>query len=257
MVSRRRITAGQVEDIEAVRVNPVLLRDWIFVDIGFSSTEESCGVAIGKDDPEEVTFANLVKKLAAQVAEVEKPHKPLNLLLEAPLSIAFTTDGNPTARVFESKKESTPPKLAELMDDTHRGWYYNAGANTMAGATRLIWELRKCKRRRDIRLFEGYAPRESERRDEIKSKKGDHAKVVRQLRALVKGEIRCPVLSPGKITVDLHVWPIVGIEGWDSHKPPKDNMIPPVVWVPPKCLGEEPESTIGQCPCAIVRNQVP
>ena len=234
MASKCRITAGQVRDIEKVQGEPALLKDWIFVDIGFSSTEESCGVAIGNVEAEEVKFANLVKIAVSKVTEVEKPNTPLNLLLEAPLSIAFTADGNPTARFFESKTNSKPLEFARLMDGTHRGWYYNAGANTMAGAVRLIWELRKCMRRREIRLFEGFAPRES-KEEGNKSSPGDHAKVADKLRDVVKGEIVCPIVHPYQITDgrrSAHLWPITGIEGWDSHNPPKGRMIPPVVWLP-------------------------
>ena len=242
MPSKRRITAGQVRDIEDIRNNPALLEDWIFVDIGFSSTRTSCGIAIGSCAATEVTFADLVKMVVDAVEKQDCSDKPLHLVLEAPLSMAFTEDGNPWPRTFEG-----------LIDGIPRGWYYQAGATTRGGAERLMWKLRRCKRRRPIRLFEGFIPRERGAEHQA----GDHARVAEQLRGVVKGETGCPIVRPDEITAGLQVWPISGIEGWDSNKPPKDNMIPPVVWVPQACLGEHPENISRQCPCTALRNQVP
>ncbi len=262
MASRRRITAGQVRDIEEVRKTPALLKDWIFVDIGFAPGDASCGVAIGSDKAEEITFGKLVEIV---VTEARKPGKPLNLLLEAPLSMAFTKDGNPWPRSFEAKPKKwnrVPRWFEDLKDGEHRGWYRQAGPLTMAGAVRLIWELRRRKRQRKIQLFEGFAPREKG----TESQTGDHAKVAEKLRGVVKGETGCPILPPYEIKAAYtsrpaykytQLWPITGIEGWDSHKPPKDHTIPPVVWVPPNCQGANPESTDRQCSCAVLRNQVP
>ena len=238
MASKYRITAGQVCDIEKVRQKcekekPKLVEDWIFVDIGFAPPQnKSCGVAIGTCEAEEVTFAELVGKVTEAV---KKPGKPLNLLLESPLSMAFDTDGNPQPRIFEwstkSQGNHSPKWSKNFIDGTHRGWYYQAGATTRGGAERLIWELHKRIRRREIRLFEGFVPRKKG----DKQKPGDHAKVAAKLRNVVKGEIVCPIVHPHQITdgrLSAHLWPITGIEGWDSNEPPADCMIPPVVWIP-------------------------
>ena len=253
MASKYEIMAGQVceieEVIEKVKENPELLEDWIFVDIGFARKGNTCGVAVGNCEAEKVTFANLVGKVTEAV---QKEGNPLNLLLEAPLSMAFTEDGNPWPRNFEwstkSKGNDSPEWFKDLIDPSERFWYSRAGASTKAGAERLIWRLRRCKRRRQVRLFEGAA-----------SLKADHHEVADKLRQVVKGEIGCPIVSPNEITAGrkhTHLWPITGIEGWDSHKPPKDSMIPPVVWILPRCPDKVPENTTRQCPCAIRPNRV-
>ena len=251
MPSQRRITAGQIRDIEEVRNNPALLEDWIFVDIGFARENNSCGVAIGADVAKKVEFAELAKLV---VKAVQKKGKSLNLVLEAPLSMAFTEAGNPWPRNFEwstrSQGNDSPQWFKDLMDPSERFWYSRAGSSTKAGAERLIWELRRCQRGREVRLFEGAA-----------SLNADHHEVADRLREVIKGEIGCPILSPKEITAsrkNTYLWPITGIEGWDSHKPPKESMIPPVVWILPQtCLGEHPENIARQCPCIALRNQVP
>ena len=240
MASKCRITAGKVCDIEKVWENPALLKDWIFVDIGFAPDQPSCGIAIGNGKAEEITFADLVKAVVEVVEKPDRSENPLNLLLEAPLSMAFTKDGNPWPRSFEAKPEKwnqVPRWFEDLKDSTHRGWYRQAGPLTMAGAARLIWKLHRCKRQREVQLFEGFAPRKKG----SKSQKGDHAKVVEMLREVVKTKTDCSIVYPCEITAAYttrpphkytQLWPITGIEGWDSNEPPADCMIPPVVWVP-------------------------
>ena len=262
MAAEYKIVAGKIADIEDVRRNEKLLEDWIFVDIGFAPENKSCGVAIGNRKAKEVRFAKLVEMV---VKEVKEPGDTLNLLLESPLSMAFNSAGNPWPRSFEAKPrkwDQSPRWFGDLKDDTHRGWYRQAGTLTMAGAARLLWKLHECKRQRTIQLFEGFAPRKKG----PKSQTGDHAKVAGKLRDVVRGKTDCPIVPPSEITAayisrsDLkytQLWPITGIEGWDSDEPPEDCKIPPVVWVPSTCLGTAPESTVGQCTCATLRNQAP
>ena len=97
MASEYKIMAGKVTDIEDVGRNEKLLEDWIFVDIGFARKGKSCGVAIGSCNAKEITFGELVDMVKETVKE---PGKPLNLLLESPLSMAFAKAGNPWPRNF-------------------------------------------------------------------------------------------------------------------------------------------------------------
>ena len=109
-----KITAGHADDINQDS------GQWLIVDIGFSETENSCGVwndAWNVKEPKAVTFAALVE-LAKK--EIQKDvEEPLNLLIEAPLSVAFTKDGNPTLRICDSQ------------DGKKRRWYVNAGGTTL------------------------------------------------------------------------------------------------------------------------------
>ena len=132
-----RIIAGQVADIN---------RDsgqWLIVDVGFSSTEPTSGVWNGTGEPHVVTFGDLVELATREVRKASP--QPLNLLLEAPLSVAFHQNGNPTRRCCDTYKGK------------HRDWYVNAGATTLIAACRLLWALHRCERQRDVRLFEGFA----------------------------------------------------------------------------------------------------
>jgi hypothetical protein len=70
--------------------------------------------------------------------------KPLNLLLEAPLSIAFTKDGNPTGRSIEKGPEGT------------RYWYVGLGCAVLVAATHLVRAVAAADAQREIRLFEGF-----------------------------------------------------------------------------------------------------
>ena len=65
---------------------------------------------------------------------------------------------------------------------SERSWYSRAGTSTKAGTERLIWELRRCKRRREVRLFEGAA-----------SLNAGHHEVADKLREVVKGKTVAPL----------------------------------------------------------------
>ena len=131
-----RIIAGRVADIN---------RDagqWLIVDVGFANANPSCGVWNREGEPYVVTFGDL-KTLVVQEAQ-EAGGGTLNLLLEAPLSVAFRQNGNPTRRVCDTH------------DGRHRDWYVNAGATTLIAAGYLLRALHGCQRQRDVRLFEGF-----------------------------------------------------------------------------------------------------
>ena len=135
-----KIRAGCVDDIHKDSGN------WLFIDIGFSSNKKSCGFLKGKGCPEPITFGDLVKQV---VEETQKETDVLNMLIEAPLSVAFNEDRNPTFRKPETRKVND-----KVVD--HRGWWYGAGAITMLAAGYLLRKLEDCGDKRDVRLFEGF-----------------------------------------------------------------------------------------------------
>lgn len=251
MTSKYRITAGKVCDIDNARQDETLWEDWIFVDIGFAPpNNKSCGVAVGKCKAKKVAFSKLVEIVINEVEKPNKRSKQLNLLLEAPLSMAFDLAGNPTARRFELGDETNGAqgkagRFGNLLASKKRGWYAQAGASTRGGAERLLWSLNRCKRQRMVRLFEGFAP----------VKEPNHDKVANRLREVVRGQTHCPILSSHELLVDStreHLWPIPGISGWDSTEPPAISNIPPVVWVPRKCYAKAKKKNFkpGNCLCA-------
>ena len=114
--------------------------DWLFVDIGFSSTEETCGVLIGGDNPMEITFSD-AKKFVVQESQQSGP--PLNLVIEAPLSATFR-DGNPAGRSFERRGRAT------------RYWYYGGAALLVLATGHLLRGVLDGVPNRPVRLFEGF-----------------------------------------------------------------------------------------------------
>ena len=115
--------------------------EWIFVDLGFSRSGRTCGILRGDEDPEAVTFGDLQARL---LAAAMMSTSPLNLLIEAPLSVAFTQQGNPTGRSFERRARAT------------RYWYVGLGCTIMVAATYLVKALSDAGTCREIRLFEGF-----------------------------------------------------------------------------------------------------
>jgi len=116
--------------------------EWVFVDLGFAEKAKSCGLLIGDGKPEEVSFSRLRARLLEIVAA---DHKPLNLLIEAPLSVSFNVHGNPTGRSIEKREWQT------------RYWYVGLGCSVIIAATYLLRAINDAHPNREIRLFEGLA----------------------------------------------------------------------------------------------------
>ncbi|MDE0343954.1 MAG: helix-turn-helix transcriptional regulator [Deltaproteobacteria bacterium] len=140
---------------------------WVFVDIGFSAHSKSCGIAIGDTQPRNVRYSDLVSRIAR---ELESGASPLNLLIEAPLSIAFNTAGNPTGRSIEKNNGQT------------RYWYVGAGAAMLLATTHLLRCLCDMRPSREVRLFEGFASFKS------RGRRSSHEADVSNLRSVAWGE---------------------------------------------------------------------
>ena len=136
--------------IRAGTVNEIYKRegDWLFVDIGFSSTEKTCGVLMGGDSPTEITFSD-AKKFVVQ--ELQRSGSPLNLVIEAPLSATFSRYGNPTGRSFERRGRTT------------RYWYYGGAALLVVATGHLLRGVLDSVPNRPVRLFEGFVSFKSNR----------------------------------------------------------------------------------------------
>ena len=145
---------------------------WIFVDIGFSQGSRTCGIAVGDSEPRAVLFGDLG---ACVAEELSKGSGPLNLLIEAPLSVAFNEKGCPAGRKIEKRGSS------------QRYWYLQAGAATLLAATYFLRGLHDTIRARDkrpdrtIRLFEGFASFKQ------KGAASSHAADIVKLRSIVWG----------------------------------------------------------------------
>lgn len=115
---------------------------WVFVDLGFAQAAKSCGLLAGDGKPKEISFSQLRTEVMEIVAACGKP---LNLLIEAPLSVAFNEKGNPTGRKIERREKQT------------RYWYVGLGCSVLVAATYLLRSIHDARPVREIRLFEGLA----------------------------------------------------------------------------------------------------
>ena len=131
------IIAGRVEQINEHS------GDWLIVDIGISPTTRSCGVWYGPGTLDAINFGKLVALAIEKVEDRGRP--PLNLLIEAPLSVALRPDNGAALRLCDTWKGKK------------RFWHFNAGATTLLAAQMFLRALYECQtRQRTVRLFEGH-----------------------------------------------------------------------------------------------------
>lgn len=154
--------------------------DWVFVDLGFAQDgQKSCGLLEADHDPNIYTFGGLLDRLKVLVADGEVP---LNLVLEAPLSVAFSSQGNPLGRLVEKHR-----------DGRTRYWYVGLGCSVLTSATYLLRQLTDSPRTRDIRLFEGFVSFKP------KGQNSDHCADVLALRQVVCNPSAANVFGPDQL----------------------------------------------------------
>ena len=175
--------------------------EWIFVDPGFAKDKSrSCGLLTGSGECELVTFADLRARLVALATSNEGP---MNLVIEAPLSVAFSALGNPGGRSFE------------LRDGKTRYWYVGLGCSVLTSATYLLRAITDAKRNREIRLFEGFVSFKP------KGIASDHCKDVLDLRGVVWGEEVVGCIASAKPLDPLHsIFSSFAVAGMNYGVPP-------------------------------------
>lgn len=132
--------------IRAGRVDELIWdnESWIVLDVGFAkSGTASSGLGIGTADPVNMTFADARVRIIQCIIDAGRP---LNLVIEAPLSVAFDINGNPIGRRFEKREGSGI-----------RYWYLGAGATISIAALYLLHDLMHQEIEAEVRLFEGFA----------------------------------------------------------------------------------------------------
>jgi hypothetical protein len=130
----REATIVEVQDATA---------NWLFIDIGFSAEAASSGFLDGWGVPRLMTFAELCRETVEVCCRGDPP---LHLLIEASLSVAFNSAGNPTKRSVEKRIGENP-----------RYWYLGPGCGVMVAAMYLLRTIYDAQPRREIRLVEGFA----------------------------------------------------------------------------------------------------
>jgi len=117
---------------------------WLILDIGFAKTgRKSCGLLIHSPQQKECKTTMNFNEAVEAVIYVAKTNKKLNLVIEAPLSIAFDKNGNPTGRSIE---QGSKPRY----------WYLPAGCVVMVATLHLMRRLISENPDSEIRLFEGF-----------------------------------------------------------------------------------------------------
>ena len=158
-----------------------------------------------------LSFGGLVNLLGKEIRE-ENP-QVLNLVIEAPLSIAFQENGNPTIRTCDRLPGKSQP----------RPYYTNAGATTFIAALMLFRELRLTQILRPVQLFEGFLS--------FKSSSGgsDHVEDVLRIKDAIWTGTNCDIFGPTNLAQD----PDHRIES--AAFPFLDiNLIPPVIRISPQ-----------------------
>ena len=156
--------------------------NWIYIDIGFSNKSKSCGLLFGNNEPEEVLFNEAVEKICAFIKESSLP---INLVVEAPLSVSFDKKGNPKGRKIEKQKEKT------------RYWYVGLGCVVLVGALYLLRAISNLNHSQEVRLFEGFISFKN------KNEKSNHSKDVKILREIVNSSNKQnEVISEAELRMD-------------------------------------------------------
>jgi hypothetical protein len=115
--------------------------NWLILDIGFANKSPSCGLKVNCEMPVELKFNAAVERICNFTSK-SKDH--INLLIEAPLSVAFDKNGNPTGRAVEKQAKKT------------RYWYFGPGCTVMVAALYLVRAIIETPSTAEIRLFEGF-----------------------------------------------------------------------------------------------------
>ena len=137
---------------------------WIITDIGFSNRKHTCGLSFDLADPVCVNFSDLKSSVTEHIRRAQST---CNLLIEAPLSVAFDRHQNPIGRSIEKEGSKT------------RYWYVGLGCAVMTAALYLVRAIHDAKLANDVRLFEGFVTYKSKDED------SNHDADVRLLREVV------------------------------------------------------------------------
>ncbi len=128
------IKSGEIEDIRWSSGT------WLIFDIGFSNKSRSCGLLLHDGKPKCYRFGEAVREVIRIIGNYET----INLVIEAPLSVAFDINGNPKGRSVEKRGSST------------RYWYFGPGCTVLMATTYFFMELMKSNPNVNIKLFEGF-----------------------------------------------------------------------------------------------------
>lgn len=156
---------------------------WLILDIGFANKSASCGLMINRETPVELRF-NEVKERICNL--ISNSNSAVNLLIEAPLSVAFDSTGNPKGRAVEKQNGKT------------RYWYSGLGCSVMVAAMYLVKAIADLDSSIEVRLFEGFVSFKE------KGTKSNHSRDVRLLREAVENpqKFSDSIIEPDALKMD-------------------------------------------------------
>jgi hypothetical protein len=160
---------------------------WLILDIGFSNTKKSCAILLGDgEQAHDFKFADAVNEVVNEVVENAKGTSLLNLVIEAPLSVAFDKSGNPKPRKVDKEGKQSRP------------WYFGPGCAVMVATMYLMKKLYDSRPSAEVRLFEGFVSFKS------KETKSSHSNDAKCLRDAIKGEgtLNCRFYAPEDLKED-------------------------------------------------------
>ncbi|NLE25507.1 MAG: hypothetical protein GX625_09235 [Clostridiaceae bacterium] len=189
------IRAGSIEEIHWKSGN------WVFLDIGFSNKSSSCGLLFGDGEAYEAQFNGAVSDICNFIKNCESP---VNLVVEAPLSVSFDKNGNPKGRKPERQNGKT------------RYWYVGLGCSVMVATTYLMREISKIHVNSEVRLFEGFVSFKS------KNIASNHSNDVLALRASIKNPSIEAIVRPNELKIDTSdiISSAFKVSGMDYGVPP-------------------------------------
>jgi hypothetical protein len=154
--------------------------EWLILDIGFPNKSKSCGLLINERGPEEMQFSEAAQRIRKHISGA---NKPVNLIIEAPLSVAFDAKGNPKGRSVEKQGSKT------------RYWYVGLGCTVMVAAIYLVKSLHDSMPFNEVRLFEGFVSFKDT------NEKSNHSRDVQLLREVVEmpNIFRSSIVEPGAL----------------------------------------------------------
>lgn len=151
------IKAGEVKDIRWANGN------WLIFDIGFSNRQKSCALLFNDKKPDVYQYNEAV----TEVQKIIQNFKNLNLVIEAPLSVAFDNHGNPKGRSVEK------------MGNRTRYWYFGPGSTVLLATTYFLRRIKDSNPTTNIKLFEGFVSYKD------RGQTSDHLKDVKLLKKAI------------------------------------------------------------------------
>ena len=176
------------------------------LDLGFAEDRTSVGLAW--NIPEETSEINQFGAAISSVnswlnARSAETQRRVVLLLEAPLSMAFTDNGNPCHRNLELQRNYAPGRAPR----SPKGWWYQAGANLSLASIVFLRAL-EVPETVSVLLAEGFfcsiSPDEQHPKDD---------EVARVLLTAIQEQAGLPLVVPKSEVNDGMVRVLPGLEG--------------------------------------------